>query len=498
MLPYTQLPDYQRNFILLLATTTLIKLWLAAVFPFTGDEAYFYQWGTHPDWGGFYDHPPMVGWWLWVMQKISSHPIVLRLPAVVLWISICFGMMDLVARINPGQVEQRWLLGSLFLTLPFTWALNFITTDTPLIFFLFFSGYAFIRAELSGKLRWDIACGVLLGLALLSKYFAGLLAITYAAYLLPRQRGLTRVVLIAAFALPFMALNLAWNSTHCWNNILFNLINRNQGAHFSASQIGSYLLMLIFLITPWSLLALVKTDQWRKQWYVSALFVIPLLLLLALSLRKQIGLHWILGFLPFLFLYAGLHLQLDKLRRHRRWNLLLGIPLLIALLGLSHLPTDSFVASNRHTDIVMHRAGNLLATSVMQDLPGDTILMTRSYSQSSLLGFHAGVYVPVFGAGSFHARLDDGITDFSSLNEKNIRIVSSKPIELSQLVDYFDSVTLQERSVEGATFWIADGSGFRFEPYRSDILRQIATSYYAIPAWLPTLDCKFLRSYGFI
>jgi hypothetical protein len=146
----------------------------------------------------------------------------------------------------------------------------------------------------------------------------------------------------------------------------------------------------------------------------------------------------------------------------------------------------------------MHRAGNLLATSVMQDLPGDTILMTRSYSQSSLLGFHAGVYVPVFGAGSFHARLDDGITDFSSLNEKNIRIVSSKPIELSQLVDYFDSVTLQERSVEGATFWIADGSGFRFEPYRSDILRQIATSYYAIPAWLPTLDCKFLRSYGFI
>ncbi|MFY7955320.1 MAG: hypothetical protein ACOVN8_04105, partial [Burkholderiaceae bacterium] len=116
MLPYTQLPDYQRNFILLLVTTTLIKLWLAAVFPFTGDEAYFYQWGTHPDWGGFYDHPPMVGWWLWVMQQISSHPVVLRLPAVLLWICICFGMMDLVDRINPGQVEQRWLLGSLFLT----------------------------------------------------------------------------------------------------------------------------------------------------------------------------------------------------------------------------------------------------------------------------------------------------------------------------------------------------------------------------------------------
>ncbi len=85
----------KRLFFTLLAITTLLKLWLAAAIPFTSDEAYFYQWGAHPDWGGFYDHPPMAGWWLWALQQWSSHPLVLRLPAVLLWIAVTFGMMDL-------------------------------------------------------------------------------------------------------------------------------------------------------------------------------------------------------------------------------------------------------------------------------------------------------------------------------------------------------------------------------------------------------------------
>ena len=57
--------------------TLLIKLWLAAYFPMTGDEAFFYQWGVFPDWG-YSDHPPMVGWLLFVLNSFSSHPLSLR------------------------------------------------------------------------------------------------------------------------------------------------------------------------------------------------------------------------------------------------------------------------------------------------------------------------------------------------------------------------------------------------------------------------------------
>ena len=52
-----------QSLFLLIGLSLAIKLIMAHVLPITGDEAYFILWGKHPDYG-FYDHPPMVGWWL--------------------------------------------------------------------------------------------------------------------------------------------------------------------------------------------------------------------------------------------------------------------------------------------------------------------------------------------------------------------------------------------------------------------------------------------------
>jgi hypothetical protein len=496
-------------FLLSLAISTVLKLWLAVAFPFIGDEAYFYQWGKHPDWGGFYDHPPMVGWWLWGLQQVSSHPLVLRLPAVLLWIAITFGMMDLFNRLLPEQSERRWLLGSLFLALPFTWAFNLITTDTPLILFLFFSGYAFVRAEQENNWRWYAASGVLLGLALLSKYFAGLLAITYAIYLLPRRGGIARVLLVAVCALPFMLLNLAWNASHCWNNILFNLLNRNQDAHFSLLQVAQYFLMLAYLITPWTAIALWRSvragkapDQGasseKTTRTIAALFIVPFSLFLLLSFYKEIGLHWLLAFVPFIFLFAAVHLSDETLQRHRQLALWLGLPHLLLVLSLAHLPVEVFKSLRLHTDIVLNREGKEVVLALKKDIPADTTLMTPSYSQSSLLAYHAQTYIPVFGFGSFHARFDDPITDFHKLDGKNIRIASTRPIDAAAWQGFFAQLTVQERMIDGARFWVADGEGFRFAPYRAQVLSEIAARFYNVPSWLPLYGCRFLEMYDFI
>lgn len=492
------MPNTRNVFFVLLALTTLLKLWFAAALPFTGDEAYFYQWGAHPDWGGYYDHPPMAGWWLWGLQQLSSHPLVLRLPAVLLWIVITVGMMDLFTRLQPEHGERRWLLGSLFLSLPFTWSLNLITTDTPLIFFLFFSGYAFIRAERNDQLGWYAASGMLLGLALLSKYFAGLLAIAYAVYLLPRRGGLKPLLVVALCALPFMLLNLAWNSTHCWNNILFNLINRNEGAHFSLRHLVLYLVMMVYLITPWTLWSTARKGGWSAPWSLSFMFVVPFLLFLLLSFYKSIGLHWVLAFLPFVFLLAALKLPDETIIRHRRWNLWLGLPHLLALLALIYMPTDFFKSSRLHADIVMHRDGKVVVAALTEDMPAGAQLMAISYSPASILAYHAQTYVPVFGFGSFHARFDDNITDFKALDGKDIRIVSKTKLDNSLFARFFDSVDVRQTQIEGANFWIADGRGFRFDPYYEQVLKTIAANYYRVPSWLPLYGCRFLEMYDFI
>ena len=481
----------------------------------------------------------MVGWWLWGLQQLSSHPLMLRLPAVLLWISVTFGMMDLYARLMPSHAERRWLLGSLFITLPFTWAFNLITTDTPLILFLFFSGYAFVRAEIEQQWRWYVASGILLGLALLSKYFAGLLAITYAVYLLSRRGGVPRLIVVALCALPFMLLNLAWNASHCWNNILFNLINRNQDAHFSVWQVGLYLLMLLYLITPWTAFNLWRqfrnstrrthsdpslmvsgsepeslrldvepyaadqqngagTNRSAGNPIIAVLFVFPLGLFLLLSFYKQIGLHWLLAFTPFVFLFVALHLEDKTLQRDRTWNLWFGLPHLLLVLGLTYLPLDSFKTLRIHTDMVLHREGKDVVQALKQDAPADALLMTGSYSQSSLLAYHAQSHVPVFGFGSFHARFDDPITDFRQLDGRNIRIVSTRAIDANSLEKFFERVSVREKFIHGARFWVADGEDFKFAAYRAQVLSKIAERFYKMPSWLPYYGCQFLEMYGFI
>ena len=488
----------RRLFFQILAITTVIKLWLAAAIPFTGDEAYFYLWGRYPDWGGYYDHPPMAGWWLWALQKVSSSTLWLRSPAILLWIAVTVGMMDLLRRLQPHNAGKAWMMGSLFLALPFTWSLNLITTDTPLILFLFFSGYAFLRGEQSDDLRWYAAAGVLLGLALLSKYFGGLLAITYAVYLLPRgRRSWLKLILIALCALPFMLLNLAWNAAHCWNNILFNLYNRNAGSQFDASHLIIYMLMMVYLVTPWTGWRLVRAGAVRGYWPLVSLFAVPFTLFLLLSFYKTIGLHWVLAFLPFFFLWAAVSMDTDALTTHRRWNLWLGLPHLVALILLAYLPSSAIQGAKLHTDIVMHREAKVLVNMLRQDLPADATIMTSSYSVASLLSYHGGSYVPVFGGGSFHARFDDNVTDFHAFDGKAIRIVSTRTIDPVGLEPYFDSVKVSERLLDGARFWVADGQGFRFRPYLEQVLKSVAETYYRLPSFLPLQGCRFMEQYGF-
>ena len=498
----TQFADPRRNFLIVLLLTTLIKFWLAVAIPITGDEAYYYKWGMHLDWG-YYDHPPMGGWLLWLMQQFSSELIILRLPAILLWVVIALGMMDIFRRLQPEQTDKAWQLGSLFLLLPFTWALTLVTTDTPLIFFLYFSAYAFLRSELENSLKWTVLCGVLLGLALLSKYFAALLAISYAAYYIFLVRTRTawlRLLIIAVFALPFFIVNLFYNSTDCWNNILFNVINRNQGSQFSFTTVGIYLAMMLYLIMPWLLYQLYKNTQ-KQDWIkpqrlaLVILFILPFTLFLALSFYKTVGLHWVLAFLPFVFIFVACVCAPQSLGQLSLWTLALGVPHIIALAMLAHAPTSTWQNMKLHAAIVMHKETPQLLSVLMRDMPEDGVLMTRSYSSASLFGYYERKDIPVFGMGSFHARMDDNLTDFHQFAGKTIRVFDTRPITQESMAPFFEEAHVSIVRLNGARYWLAEGKNFKFDVYRDQVLSVIAASYYRIPAFLPQRGCKFLEQY---
>jgi hypothetical protein len=321
---------------------------------------------------------------------------------------------------------------------------------------------------------------------------------------------------------------------------LFNLFNRNQDAHFSVAQVALYVLMVIYLVTPWTVIGLWRCFRKKSSTtrptpasnltagaakvlvqerhpsedgarghpsnlhkaaetsVIATLFIVPLGLFLLLSFRKQIGLHWLLAFIPFIFLYVAIKLENQDTEKYKRWNLWLGLPHLIVLLGLIYLPTSSFQAVGLQTDLVLHREGKEVVQNLRSDLSDETVIMTTSYSMSSLLSHSSQTYLPVFGSGSVHARFDDSITDFRKIDQKNIRIISSRAINIESIKPFFERVTMQERQINGARLWAADGEKFRFDAYQQIVLTDIAARFYKLPHWLPNYGCGFLQKYGFI
>ncbi|MCR2746313.1 ArnT family glycosyltransferase [Limnobacter parvus] len=479
--------------------TTLIKIWLAYFFPMTGDEAFFHLWSTDLSWG-YYDHPPMIGWWLWGLSHIGNEPIVIRSLTMLLTTVIAGGVVLLARELLPAAQEARaWLAGAVYLSMPVSWFAVFVTTDTPLIFFMGLSIFTYARAIRSNSGFGIFLAGCFLGLAFLSKYFAVLLGFAFGMHLLFQPQRVKYLLLLMAGVLPFASVNIGYNLHNCWNNIMFNLVNRHEDAQLGWGTVFTYLGMMLYLLTPWALWSLLKgVRAWSSQ---SALFfalLVPLTLFFLISLNKTVGLHWVLGFLPIAFVLLALCASTVWMRRYVWFNAALSFPHLVLFGLLMHANAGVWPTKDFQEDVRFHREMPAILANLTQDMPPDGVLTTIAYSPAALMTYHHKQVVPVFGPGKYHARNDDTFVDWRNMNGKPIRIVAkAKPIDAALYSDYLSDVRVQTRDIQGVPFTIVDGTNFNYEQFRNVVLREAVEKYYQIPSVLPVLDCPFARKYGF-
>ncbi|MBI4756660.1 MAG: glycosyltransferase family 39 protein [Betaproteobacteria bacterium] len=500
MIPRDLHPGAARNLFLVLAPALLaFRLWLAAVLPVTGDEAYFIWWGKVPDWG-FYDHPPMVGWWVALLLQISDAPWVLRLPVVLQPLVLALALASFVRRRDP---RVAWLAALLVLLAPASVWNVLITTDTPLVYFSLFSGLAFVRAVRDDAPRWYLLAGVLLGGALLSKYFAGLLALACAAFLVwrPTRPRIMGLALLLQGAAPFVALNLWWNWGHCWANLMFNLYNRHEDAGLSWRTPLLYAAMMLYLLTPagvWRLwrdrrgrAALGADDSGRALLVVG---LVPLALFAVLSPFKTIGMHWVLSFLPFVLAAVALAAPARTHRGLVRTFAGLAAVHVIAIGIVAALPMETWKRLRIYDGIVLTAAAPQLLERLEPWL-ADYVPATDGYSPSVTMSYNAGRYFAVFGPGSSHARHDDILTDWRRHDGANILVLRRSPPRESDYAPYFREVEYREFELRGARFHVVLGRGFYYAAYREGVLEPVRSRWYAIPAWLPAGPCYFCQRY---
>lgn len=529
-----------KPFLLVLLALTAARIVLAIVLPITGDEAYFYFWGWKPA-AGFYDHPPMVGWWLALANAISIHPLMLRLPALV----VPLVLAGLTAWWVSAQLRwpTPWAAGAALLVAfaPLnTWNVA-ITTDVPLMLFAGLASIAYASAQIQTSARraapWFIAAGLALGLALMSKYFAGLLALGFAGHLLlgrARYRALG-LFLVVLFSAPAAVWQIVWNAENCWPNPMFNLVNRHSDAGLNIKTPLLYGAILIYTVgAGWWLVfrsrvgsvegtaGLPMRDLQLAKNAFGWMAAVPFGLFAALSLVKSIGLHWVAAFvLPaLLWLVMLARSDAQALRRSLRGAVALVVIHAVVIVGLWAVPLSSWKETSRYAGLVMTLQPEAMRQGLKDYLPArsdapvaaapakildwlgtseqDPILASDGYSPAVTLSMALGQRVVVFGKGSSHARHDDILTDWRQAEGRRVVIIRRVQPNPEDEVPFFDSVVVRTIDINGAKFTVSDGRGFRYAAYRDAVLEQVRVNYYAVPTWLArwsSAPCYFCARY---
>lgn len=484
-----------------LLATLAIKLVLAYVLPMSGDEAYFVVWAKHPDFG-FYDHPPMVGWILHLLLYLGSSEVILRMPAILLSTLIGIGIYRLL---KPHDEIRAALVATLFVVAPLNILNVLVSTDTPLILFVFLSVASLFKALHEDSKRWYAASGTFLGMAFLSKYFAVLLILGYLAYFIfaGRSRGrLHGLILLLLASLPFALINLYWNYTHCWDNILFNLYNRNEGEQLALSKVAIFLGTQIYLMTPPVIYFLFKRraefcDRIKPGHYrlFAFVFLLPMTIFALLSVKKTIGLHWVLAFYPFFYLLLILYLPREDLLKSLKVMVWFSAAHLAAIAVIAMLPMETWKQHKLYDGIVFMFQNEAIIETIKPYEQQRFVLAADGYTPAAIVSYHYGKNFIVFGEGSHYARQDDMITDFRRLDGSNILIVKKSAPDMMQYSPYFQSVESKQFTLRGATFYFVLGYGFDYSSYRERVLRPIKEKYYRIPAFLPHATCYFCEKY---
>lgn len=204
----------------------ILVLWIfiniiqALFTPMANDEVYYWLFSERPDWG-YFNHPPFVGWIIWISRWILSNELAIRFPAILL---NALGIWLIYKTIQPKQI-------TIFLLVIFgmiiTHVLAFVSTpDVPLFFFTCLFFYLLKKYLDHDQILLAVLLGLTIALMGYAKY-QGILVVVFSfipLYKLIRRPSFWLILLTATMAfLP----HLLWQYHHEFATFRFHLSERS-------------------------------------------------------------------------------------------------------------------------------------------------------------------------------------------------------------------------------------------------------------------------------
>jgi len=468
------------------------------------DEAQYWVWSTHLDWG-YFSKPPMIAALYHVASTLlGDEPWVFRATA---------GMLYMAAAIVAGRTAQEAFgpnAGP-----PTTVALasipglaisaGFLTTDAPLVLFwsvaLLLLQRASARSSQTG--HW-IGLGLVVGLGLLSKYTMGAFALSAFGWLLTRPQGRALLkqpgpwlaLLIAGFV---CAPNLLWNAQHGFPTLRHTQeisqldragVRPDRLIEFLLSQVvvaGPALLLCGLLALRRRLLGRVGTaqsgliDPYREGRGFFLWMSLPLLLLACVQAtlsRAQV--NWALPAYLGLTVLLVLELQTLNWQRCRRYAVVLNLIVLAIFLHWPLLRQPLGLNAGARGDLFARFYGwREFAGRLQGHLDGQTILVNDDRASLALLAY--GLRLPLARIAAWNPRGDCSshwhcfvnlVKEPSGSETPQRYLIVSANIDDAQLREHFQSITRLPDDVgpncaacqRPWRVWLAAG----FRGYRSD------------------------------
>lgn len=280
------------------------------------EESYYWLYAVHPS-TGYIDHPPMVGWLIWIGTHIfGTNEFGVRFFAPLCSMAGALFISLLYRRIYGAK--GAFLSFVLALSLPYiNGAGFFMSPDAPLLVFWSLALLFLHRAVFEGKGQDWLVFGVVIGLGMLSKYTIVLLGLPALALLIivrdnRRWFFSPHIYIAAALALLVFSPVIYWNFKNEWASFVFQGPRRLQSS--VAFSTHRFILDMLCLVTPsvffagWIFLfrsnKQIFSDPAKKhELFMKLCFILPCGVFLFYSLRHVPKLNWsgpsYLALLPF-------------------------------------------------------------------------------------------------------------------------------------------------------------------------------------------------------
>ena len=413
----------EQGFLGALVFLLITHFFLALEIPPAEDELYYWTWSKNLSLS-YFDHPPMVAWWIALATKLFGNSLFsIRLPACL---THFFLFLILGKHSSPKSVLYFLLLTPLSL-----FGALFMTPDIPLLLFwlLYVQWTVSVEQTLSAwgddpvsrvyqprpisSFTW-IQGGFLLGLGLLSKYTMALAPLCLLFLLFKYQlrswwRGFLLHGLISMLVFsPVLIFNF---QTH-FKPFLFQWTHIQQQVPFSFlyTFLGNQVLLLgalPFLLTPWIILNYTLLSRISSARVFTYFFFIPLAFFIYKATHRFLEANWALVAYISFWPLASYFLKVSSFRLGKGICLALAFVVPLSLSGLiaMHLIKPvSFISTSQ--DRLSKLASQLRLVKEFVDHPGvskKTPLFLQNYQWTSyflFLGFSSSYQLPDQGRPS--------------------------------------------------------------------------------------------------